>query len=85
MTGKKLDWRFQVRRVYLDADGYDDNGAYYGAGQKVWEVEFAGNQNTGLGNGFNFTEAHRAVSKQAVVAKILARDSRYRHVRDIWA
>lgn len=79
-----LDWRLQVRRVRLDAQGYTECGEYYGIGQKLWEVTRAGNQATQLGNGFCFTEMIRAPSRKAAIAKALAADARYRHVRSVF-
>lgn len=78
-----LDWRLSVRRKKLDAQGYDDCGCYFGNGQKLWTVERAGNQNTGLGNGFHFTEHIRASSLKLAIAKALNADRRYRHVREV--
>ena len=80
----KLDWRFQVRRRRLDSQGYDESGSYWGVGQKLWEVERAGNQNTGLGNGFSYTIHIRARSLKEAISKVIADDHRYRYVRNVF-
>ena len=54
-----LDWKCYVSKLDIDSDGYDDNGCYWGVGCTLWQLEFQGNQATGHGNGFSFTETIR--------------------------
>lgn len=79
----ELDWRFQIRRIHLDGQGYDDNGVYFGTGQKLWEVTRAGTQASGLGKGFRFTDTVRATSLADAVYITKNVDRRYRYVRAV--
>ena len=36
LPGRTEPQRLTVRRVYLDAQGYDTGGAYWGLGPKLW-------------------------------------------------
>ena len=78
------DWRFQVRRVYIDSQGYDDSGAYWSVGQKLWECKLAGNQDAGIGNGFSFTHYVRAVDLKTARRKITIEFPGYRYVRNVF-
>jgi hypothetical protein len=48
-----------VRRVRLDSGGYDDGGAYWGIGTKLWMVEAIEGEHEGL------LDYVRAVDKSA--------------------
>lgn len=52
--------RIHLRRIRLDAGGYDAGGAYWGGGQTLWYVE------DGDGNSEFFRAINRHVAKRIV-------------------